>query len=723
VLYECLTGERAFEGETVSDTIAKILERDVDWGKLPKSTPPRIRELLRRCFEKDARKRLRDIGEARLALEAVRAGESGAYVAGAGADTGTARRPPTTLIGRAQEAMRTHGFLFALGLIMGALLALNMFGPLRSDRSSAIRGVVRASIAIPPDLRVLAAELSPDGRVDVVRAVTRAKPGSAEGRPMLYKRRLDSQSFEPIAGTEGALFDFLFSPDNRWIAYSAPVSERSAKVRIFKVPVDGSAPPVPIMDWSDDWDGGPTWLASGDFLVVTNHSNEFVRLAPIGAAAPKTKKFAGPEYAGTRQFGPVLPGDRSALMTLQFYEGGLFRLAVGAVDLETGKWKVLVRDAGSPHSTPTGHLVFTRKDALYAVRFDPRKLEVRGEPIAIMNGLRTGNSWGNAAIDLSSNGILQSVSGGSQWANRRAVIVDARGTRTEWAADREAFEAAISVSPDGNRFAAVTASTSTLYEILISDRGRPGARRAVALKGADAAWPLWSPDGASIAYGQQSISKENGIYIVDLAGGAPPRRIVRAAPNQWMVPSSWSPDRSHLLCETTQLTPPKLFVAAVSPSATADVEAKPLFQDNAQRGHGSFSPDGKWITYQSDETGKPEVYVCAWAGQGIAGEPTLVSVDGGENPRWGPDGRRLYYVSNQEKLMSVTITTTPQLKASVPVEAWDLAALGVADNLFDILPDGRLLAIQKGEGEGEITRFDLTLNFFDELKQRFAAKK
>ena len=718
VLYECLTGKRAFEGETVSDTIAKILERDVDWGRLPKSTPPRIRELLQRCFEKDARKRLRDIGEARLAIEDVRAGRSAATGV-----SGVATPPaPTTLIGRGREAMRSHGFLFALGLVAGALLALNMWGGRGSSARHAIRGVMRVSIPIPPELRAIQADLTPDGRTEILLAATRTPTAGGESRTLIYLRPMDRTVYEPIRGTEGAT-SLVVSRDGRWIAFRAPLSERIAQFRLMKVPVSGGAPPTPVMSWGDDWQGKPIWLESGDMIVLVNAGREFRRLPMNGGPAPKPRKVDTAGFQGDLSFAAPLPGDRWALLEANYYEGGAFHLGIAAIDLGSGKAKILVTDGGNPRYLPTGHLLYSRGGVLYAAPFDPAKPRLTGEPIAIMSGLRAVASWTNAAFDVSENGILQAASGGTPWENRRAVIVDAHGTVSEWSPDRQAFEVSIAVSPDGSRFAGLIASPKTVYEIWVSERGRPSSRRVVSVAGADAASPVWSPDGSRIAYGQQSLSEANGIYVASSSGSGPHRRISRAEAKAWIVPTSWSADGKQILCKTAFFGRQQMFVTPASPPGETVVEAKPLFSGTAQYSDGMFSPDGRWIAYQSDESGKDEVYVTAWTAGGPDGEPLPVSVGGGSVPIWAPGGKGLYYFSPDRKVMSVSITRSPRLTASTPSVAWDLEALGIVGSLCDILPDGRLLAIQKAPGEDEISRFDLTVNFFDELQERLAAAK
>jgi eukaryotic-like serine/threonine-protein kinase len=294
---------------------------------------------------------------------------------------------------------------------------------------------------------------------------------------------------------------------------------------------------------------------------------------------------------------------------------------------------------------------------------------------------------------------------------------------SEGSSDRQAFEVSIAVSPDGSRFAGIIASPTTTYDIWISERGRPSSRRVVAVPGADAVSPVWSPDGTRIAYGQQSLSETNGIYVVSPSGSGSPQRITRAGPKSWLVPTSWSPDGTQILCKTILFGRRQIFVTPASPPGGAAVEPKPLFPGTARCGDGMFSPDGRCIAYESDESGKDEVYVTAWTAGGPDGEPLSVSVGGGSIPIWAPGGKRLYYLSPERKVMSVAITTSPRLTASAPSVAWDLEALGIVENLCDLLPDGRLLAIQKAEGEGEISRFDLTVNFFDELHERLAAAK
>jgi serine/threonine-protein kinase len=261
-----------------------------------------------------------------------------------------------------------------------------------------------------------------------------------------------------------------------------------------------------------------------------------------------------------------------------------------------------------------------------------------------------------------------------------------------------------------------------LYEIWISERGRPDSHRAVAADSADLVNPLWSRDGTKLAYGQESFSKSNGIFVVNGDGSGAPRRILQTDAKSWLAPVSWSPDGNRLICMEV-LSRPQLYMVSTDNPEGVSAVAKPLFSGPAQHGGGAFSPDGKWMAYHSDESGRYEVYLRAWASDRLAGNPLQVSDGGGQWPTWGPGGKRLYFLTPQRDIVSVAVTTSPRLFASTPSKAWSMDSLRVADNLVDILPDGRLLAVQKGPDEDELSAFDLTVNFFDEMKQRLSAAK
>ncbi len=708
ILYECLTGKMAFEGETVSDLIAKILERDVDWSRLPKGTPPTLHTLLQRCLEKNPRNRLRDIGDARLTLEEIRAG--GAAVAA---------EP-----GAAPAGVRRAAAYVVLAFVLGAVLTAAVWDYLGPGASRRTNAVTCLSIVLPQNLRVLDGDLTPDGRAFVVIAQPRQAAVAEPPRPQVYVRRMDAPDFEPLRGTEGAL-GVRIGPDGKWVAYVAPISERATQMRAFRVPLDGSSPPTSVVDIDPAWFGPAALLTSGDALFAVDRGKAYVRLRGGSSAVSAPKKFDAPDFDGQFMFSKALPHDRGVLLDAVWYEGSAFRLGIGVLDLKTGKAKILLRDAGSARYAPGGRLLFSRGGTLNAVPFDLNRLAITGMPVAIMDGLRVGAGALNAGFTLAQNGTLLYTPGGNVGQDRHAVIADAAGAVSEWSGERQSYESTpIALSPDGTRLATTVVNPKALDEIWISERGRPASRRLVAVPGADCYGPVWSPDGTRLAYSQKAMNDADGVYVVNADGSGAPRRILRRGANDpGFSLTSWSPDGSRILGHCQVNGQLDILDFAASPASEASQEVRPFRSGPGQRLYGRFSPDGRWVAYAADETGKSEVYVCGYGPNGATGDPLLVSSGGGQWPLWSRDGKRLYYATLQSKMMTVTIVTQPRLTASGPSPAWDLEKLRIAGSFFDILPDGRLVGIQRGVGEDETTRFEVVLDFPRELDHRLKSAR
>jgi eukaryotic-like serine/threonine-protein kinase len=719
ILYECLTGQRAFEGETVSDTVAKILIGEVDWKLLPASTPQRIRELLHRCLEKDPKKRLRDIGEARLVLEAARSG-AGAPAAGVGlaAESGSAgSAAPPGFFGRLNEAFRRHGFLFGAGLVLGALLAHGML-----DRPGSVTGrqPAHVSLTLPAGLEVMDLASALGGRALMLTGSTKPDK-SAQPVSRIYARRLDRDSFEPIRGTEGAQ-GLVTSPDGRWILYAVTASNQSSQVRAFKVAVDGSSPPALMNDAGVEWTDSPAWLESGDIILCQAGGSKYARV-PHDGSAPTIKDFGTPGrmYTGARG----LPNDRGVLLTSFAFESGRLQVGVAVLDLRSGKTKTLIQDGANPVYSPTGHLLFAREGTLFAVPFDPDRLEAKGGPVAILDGLHQAGSHYPGQFALGRDGTLYYPPAAAIPRDRRMVMIDRAGKVAEWSGTGQTSDFWICASPDGRRCASiVTSPSSPSTDIWVSERGSPSAHKLSTRAGTAAYGGAWSPDGTRIAYSQDSgRPAEDGVFIVDANKPGPPRRVSgvpSASPS--IVVTSWSPDGKTLLASDRQR------VCSIPVPDANGTLAQPafLFHDDAARSIPTFSPDGRMIAYRSEETGATETFVSLWDGKDVVGTPLQVSVAGGGTPKWARDGKRLYYENPQSKLMSVDIAATPTLHASAPAQAWDLDALRVANfqgigHLIDLLPDGRLLAVQRGSGEGEPTQINVVLGFAEELKERMRA--
>ena len=720
ILYECLTGQMAFQGETVSDTIARILERDADWFLLPKATPPRVRELLRRSLEKDPKRRLRDIGDARLTLEEVRgaapgSGAAGGWAAGVGGEEAVTGLPAKLKRVRA-------GAIFAIGLMLGAALAMNLSGLLSHGKLAEVgaREPVHLSMWIPPELRALQADITRDGKTIVMQAVRRRGEGSDEDvRPMLYTRRLDHRNFEPLRGTEGVQA-FSLGMDGKWIGYVAPISDRSTKRRIFAVPVDGSAPPAPVRDFDESWTNGSAWLQSGDLIVGLAGGQEYTRVDRRTGAVSKPRRYEVPNYNGQLTLDSALPHDRGALLRGISYQQGVYHQGIGVLDLKTGKAKILVDEGGSPRYSPTGHLLFTRGGTLLAAPFDLNRLTLTGEPVAVLGGLRQGSSWNNAAFNLASTGTLVYALGGAAENRRRPIVINPDGSITPWSEEREAYKTAIAASPDGNRMAFILANADALDEIWVSRRGGTSSQKLVGVPGSDCDSPVWSADGRWLAYGQGARTKQDGVYVVAATGGAPRPLAYVAAAGSYLNPKAWFSDGSKILCIYNTPRPSAIGTIAVSAPGTPPSQFKVLLT-GALYQDADLSPDGRWLAYISDEAGRFEAFVREILPDGTVGEPLQVSVNGAGGVAWSHDGRKLYYLT-RSKAFQVTFDAAPGHAASAPKPSWDLDGYRIVPPLGDLLPDGRVVAIQKGEDEDELTHFDITLNFFDELKARLREK-
>jgi len=305
------------------------------------------------------------------------------------------------------------------------------------------------------------------------------------------------------------------------------------------------------------------------------------------------------------------------------------------------------------------------------------------------------------------------------------MIVSRDGRMSEWSGERQAFGSSLRTSPDGSRAVVSIDNADGITELWVSERGRPASYRLPVRPGADCLAANWSPDGKRIAYFQLSQSAEDGVYVSSVDGATPPRRVaLRVPPSALLLPNSWSPDGSTILVWLVEGAKGTLCSIGTAPSEGSLSAPKPLFHGDVNRRAATISPDGRLMAYSSDEMGKYDVYICRWDGKAPAGQPLLVSPGGGHAPMWGRDGMQVYYMSPQNKVMAVQVAAAPQLRGSVPSQVWDLDALRVPPSqgrLFDILPDGRLLAVQRAEGEDELNHVDVVLDFFAEMKQKMRA--
>ncbi|HJR58275.1 MAG TPA: protein kinase [Vicinamibacterales bacterium] len=651
VLYQMLTGVAPFGGESVSEVIAAVLTRDVDWSSLPADTPSSVRRLLERCLQRDPRRRLRDIGDAILEIDAA-AGEPRLP-----ASAGTGRRTRPAWLP-----------LLAMAVI-GAAVAATLLVTLRPTP------------AVPP---VRAALLPSAGFVDF--SVVAVSPdGShiayyrdrAVGGGDLYLRRLDGLNERVIAATVIATHPF-FSPGGDEIAYSA-VEGRA----VMRVPVSGGAP-TEVVRVSEMMPG--LWLDDGSILVTSAQiDGRIVRaLARVpakgGPAVPLTTLGSGEEI----HMSPTpLPGGRQILFTV--IGGGGHRLAVA--DLATGAHRVLSIVGSTPKYLSSGHLLYFEPavQQMRAVRFDPDRAEPAGEAVVVLTNIHRGID-AVGSFEVSRDGHLFYTAADETEVGRRFGLVwtgAARQTITEerasWAQPR--------LSPDGRRLLVRETATPNCT-VWLYDLERGSRTRILTMDPHD---PVWHPDGRRLFFSDLDAAGFRRVFTIRADGTAPRAQVATGFPGS-EIPTSVSHDGQWLaVTRSTEKTGSDVWVVPV-----AGGEARPVAASEYAENYAAFSPDGQWVAYTSNQSGRDEIYVRPWP---AADEQYQVSTQGGTGAIWSRDGRRLIY-SDGRRVVAVNIATgsTPpeRFRAGTPQTFAEGPLLLQRVGNYDLTPDGQRLVVVEG---------------------------
>jgi Tol biopolymer transport system component len=614
--------------------------------------------------------------------------------------------------------------LLALGgllLVVGAAAGIGLwsaFGPAKQSGGGA--GSARLSVALPREIRAFGSRITPDGRTIVLSGQARRPDGTTDPVVRLYARPIDRFELKPIAGTENVQ-QITLSPDGQWIAFLAPISEETSQRRLSKVPLDGNLPPVALADWNDAW-GSFTWLEGGDLLITMDASTRFFRLPSGGGPPGQPVKLDLGGISGFVGLGAALPGDRRVFISVSHWSPRGWQTDIWLLDPVTGKASRLLENAGNAAYSPTGHLLFARGDGLFAVGFDADRLRIRGDVTAVQSGVRAQWSWGHGGFSLATrSGTLLFPPGGRVGTRRSLMVVGRAGSPSPYVEERRGFELPPALSRDGRRVAVVIANARGVYEIWCSDLDRPGLRRCAALPGADCFGAIWSPDGRRLAFARQARDKDDGIYLVDADEAGPAEPLVKNGSEKvGHSATSWAPDGSGLLVSRFEEGKGDILFVPVG-AGSAPAGSRPFRATPSNEGEARFSTDGRLVAFSSDESGKFEVHVASYRADGTLGLPVLVSRGSGRlagSPAWSGDSHRLFFVTDAEQLWSVEITYGPRLSASAPVQVLDFRKLRVDPGQYDVLPDGGVLVVQKGEEEDDITQYNLVLNWTEELRER-----
>ncbi len=694
VLYECLTRKAPFRGETVTETVAKILEGVPDWNLLPASTPWRVKELLRRCLQRNPGDRLHDIADARIEI-------TEALVQPA------VHEPPAAT--RALQTWKAIALL--LGLMVVAMAVTIIYGLLRTPLPAP---VVRSKIdltagtqltagAAPSDKRQTLNRtelaLSPDGRYLVYSAKTDGQESTAK----LYRRPLNRAKAEEIEGAEGGRTPF-FSPDGQWLGFWA-------QRKLWKVPAGGGIPNV-LCDAGARTPAGASWGPNG--RIVIGNSGHLQSVAAVGG---KLERLTEPD--GTRESKHVLPhflpGGKALLFTVMPFGFGT-EAHIEVLSIETGQRKVLIEEGADARYVPTGHIVYVRKGTLMAVPFDPDRGELRGPAVPVVEGMMQsinlpffGDNSGAGQFAVSQSGLLVYVSGGIvPDADIELVWVDREG-RVEpippFGEKRPATNPRL--SPDGQRVACVTEGINA--NVWVYDLAR-GVATKLTNEGRTMK-VIWTPKGDRVTF-DLSMGGNLSLAWMNWDGGQPVELLNQQRYGQW--PGSWSPDGRFLAFSASDpLTPNDIYLLRMD-----DRQVEPFIKTGSLEECPEFSPDGQWLAYSSDESGRYEVYVTSFPGKD---RKITISNGGGCEPLWSRKGDELFYWDiGRTTLMVVDIVSQPDFRAGTPrvLLKYQKAACGPT-RCYDITPDGRRFVTERRAEvkTRPITELNLVLNWFEELKR------
>jgi Tol biopolymer transport system component len=708
VLFEMLTGKRAFEGDDVSDTLASVLKSEPNWEALPTSTPTPIRRLLRRCLHKDRKHRLADIGDARLDLE-----EAVAFP-----------EPVSTAVGmrRATSTMWRWAALAIVGaLIAGGFIAWSLT---RGSRES--RAITRFSTDLTPADRLGAAQgrpqpvvtaiaLSPDGRTLVF-------SGTRGTSSQLFSRSFDQSAAAPLAGTEGAVAPF-FSPNGRWIAF---VANRKLK----KVPAAGG----PAIDICDVVLNGSLFGAgwgSNETIAFSTGSGLFTVSASGGRPREIVKTDQGNALAAL-SMPQWLPGE-TALLYTERSSADWTQARIVAQPSDGGAPRTLVTGAADARYVTTGHLLYLKLGTLVAVPFDPARLQITGAPVALLDDVMQAVNTNNIYTDETGAGQFAVAPAGTLAYVTGGIFPDSKA-QLAWV-DRHGVETALKqppgrfifprLSPDGQRLTyAMFKSGSRESDLWVYDLTRDVAT-PLTFNG-DARSPLWAPDNRHILFfGSGSKgSRAADLHWIAPDGGGPPERVMAGPSPIQLWPSSAS---------ATGL------LALVKPAEGGDrreVWVLPLGGDRRPTSVVSgpfnvawpaFSSDGRWLAYGSDESGRYEVYVQAYPGPG---DKHRISRDGATAPVWPRNGRELFYEApagrGEASVMAVDIDTTSGFRSGEPRVLFSGRFLATTTTRsYDVSADGQRFIMLKNDPSpvNPITSVHIVLNWLEELNQRVPLTK
>jgi serine/threonine protein kinase len=687
VLYEMLTGRTAFSGDDVTDTLAAVIRSEPEWKSLPVNLHWRLKEVLERCLEKKAKDRYSGISDARVDIQRALADPSGILA-----------QPISTAEPR--RNIRITLALIATAVILTAVIAGVAVWYLKPPEP---RNVMRFSYELPESQQFttdIQLAVSPDGGQFVYR--------TTDG---LYHRSVDALDARLITGTDQASTQPVFSPDGRWIAYWSS-NDRKLK----KIAISGGVP-VALCDTSMAV-LGLSWN-SDNTIVYSDVMGGGVKRVSADGGTPESIIKAELANIGTdgMPIAPqMLPDGKTLLFTNVFSATNLADSQITVQALESGERKVLVAGVGAMYLS-TGHLVYFQLSnniaSLVAVPFDLDTMEVKSGPVPLLESI--------SGMALSDSGTLVYVSG---------IVAAASTERTLVWVNREGKEESLgappnlylfpNISPDGRRVA-LTVGTPPELDIWIWDVIRKNLVK-LTFHNSQVLTPIWTPDGKRIVYYSTHESPDAGdIYWKSADGTGDPEKLA-ADPDRSLMPYSWSRDGKDLVVQEV-ITQTNVDISMLSMDSNR--KRKTLLQTEYVEGQPKISPDGQLMVYACNESGRNEVYVRRFPE--VNKGKWQISTNGGTSPLWSPDGKELFYLSEDNSVMTVAVETGPMVTFDTPKTLFQSTNVGFTlggGTPWDIHPDGKRFLMMKPPGavlledDNLHSKITIVLNWDVELKQR-----
>ncbi len=686
VLYEMLVGRPLFAGATVTEVLASVLRSDIDWGTLPPSAPASVRRLLRHCLERDPKRRLSAVGDARFDLD----------------EAESAPVPSVAEAGTVQAALRPPWWKRVVPMLLVGVVASVATGTIVwNARPKFTPEVARFTVSlgsyqVEAQLAYNVVAISPDGRrlaYVVDRQLVLKNLSEIEGRPI--SGSADTQ----------AIFEPAFSPDGESIAYYA-LGERA----IRRIPVEGGSP---LTLCSIESPLGLDWKGDSLYFGV---SAGLMRLPASGG----TPEMLVPVRPGDsdRFFGPqLLPGGKALLFTSaaggDFAGGG----KIVVQSLLSGERSVVVDGGTDARYLSSGHILYVKGGIAYAVGFDATTMKAHGTPVNVIEGVRLSSDSAHMYLSVSDTGTVVYVPGPTSGNDLKLAFFGQSGAVEPLAVPAGKY-AEPRLSPDGTRVAMSKAEPGGI-SIWVADVSGATAPRQLTFEGISR-YPVWSPDGQRVTF-QSQLGDEQGVFWKSADGAGPPEQLIRAEKGASSIPQSWSPDGRQLLYDVVRDQAVSLWAYSVQDRTSRRVPT----ENSTVPTTAAFSPDGRWIAYSVRESNlaNARIYVQPFP---ATGAKYLISDqnDDGHHPVWSRDGRELFYTPGPgSRIQKVRISTAPSFQFSRPetlVRRFTNASPAF-QRTYDVTKDGRFLGLIGAgvvkESGVQTSQVVVALNWFEELKR------